>query len=58
MKYRTFFFLCSFAAFLLQAQVELVVLGTAQDAGAPQIGCEKVAVKQDGKREKKKLLWP
>ena len=42
MKYRTFFFallLC--CSFFLQAQVELIVLGTAQDAGAPQIGCEK-----------------
>ncbi len=26
---------------LLMAQVELVVLGTAQDAGSPQIGCQK-----------------
>ena len=54
MKYRKFFFVLLFGGFFAQAQLELVVLGTAQDAGAPQIGCEKVAVKQDGKREKKK----
>ena len=45
MKYQKFFFVLLFCGFFAQAQLELVVLGTAQDAGAPQIGCEKSCCK-------------
>ena len=45
MKNRKFLFALLFWGFFTQAQVELVVLGTAQDAGAPQIGCKKSCCK-------------
>ena len=56
MKYRKFFFVLLFCSFFAQAQLELVVLGTAQDAGAPQIGCEKSCCKTRWKTGKKEAV--
>ena len=56
MKYRKFFFVLLFCGFFAQAQLELVVLGTAQDAGAPQIGCEKSCCKMRWKTGKKEAV--
>lgn len=41
MKKINFFFFLFYFAFLSAQDVSLVILGTAQDAGAPQLGCKK-----------------
>ena len=56
MKYRKFFFVLLFCGFFAHAQLELVVLGTAQDAGAPQIGCEKSCCKMRWKTGEKEAV--
>lgn len=43
------FFLGGFFLFGQQPQVEIMVLGIAQDAGAPQIQCKRTVVETVGK---------